>query len=64
MKLNTERPSRRALINGNIVYYDVCSKTLNSYESTKFHYIGEGVIYSINGYAQKSTIRYHFYTKL
>ena len=40
------------LFNGNIVKYDACADKLDAYNPEVFHYIGKGIIHSIDGVVQ------------
>lgn len=53
---------RAKLLNGNIVYYDFCSETFDSYGTDV--YIGQGRIFEINGVKQiGSNELYYFWVK-
>lgn len=52
------------LDNGQIVEYDACSKKIDEYDPNVFRYIGDGIIWEVNGVIQKpkgEVPRYCFY---
>ena len=59
MKEETFRQAK--LDNGDIVKYDATSIIRNNYPD--WIYLGEGVIYTINGIEQSGTTRGHFFLK-
>lgn len=56
-------PIRVAVIDDKQKPYDACSIKRDAYDPNKFRYIGKGVIYSIDGVTQLSTIEYFFFKK-
>jgi hypothetical protein len=58
-----------AKIKGKIVVYDRCSQNRHAYDETnfkfetEFEYIGEGVIWSVDGVRQSSATVYHFWVR-
>lgn len=54
----------KALINGQIVDYDMCSENPNAYDGfVLVTYLGKGVIYSVNGKLQNSDRVVHFWKR-
>lgn len=53
----------KALIDGQVVNYDKCGIDPNAYDGLPLSltYLGEGVIYSVNGVLQNSDIVLHFW---
>lgn len=48
----TKTYHRLALIHNKTMHYDVCGHKRTDYDKKKFHYIGKGIIHSINGVKQ------------
>jgi len=51
------------LDNGEEVEYDACSKNRNAYNPEIFEYIGQGVIWTVNGKNQNMEEIMHFFKR-
>lgn len=52
------------LIDGSIVEYQLSSETKKVHQPIFWDYLGQGVVYSINGQVRRSSVRKHFWKRI